>query len=49
MLLSMEVKRPFSEADWLATPEPVRQYVEKLEQTVIALVEKVEQLEKRIE
>ena len=49
MLLSMEVKRPFSEADWLATPEPVRQYVEQLEQTVIALVAKVEQLEKRIE
>lgn len=49
MLLSMEVKRPFSETDWLATPEPVRQYVEQLEQTVIALVAKVEQLEKRIE
>lgn len=49
MLLSMEVKRPFSEADWLATPKPVRDYVEQLEQTVIALVAKVEQLEKRIE
>ena len=49
MLLSMEVKRPFSEADWLATPEPVRQYLEHLEQTVVALVAKVEQMEKRIE
>lgn len=49
MLLSMEIKRPFSEADWLQTPEPVRQYVEQLEQTVLALVAKVEQLEKRIE
>ena len=49
MLLSMEIKRPFSEADWLQTPEPVRQYVEQLEQTIIALVAKVEQLEKRIE
>ena len=49
MLLSMEVKRPFSEADWLATPKPVRLYVEQLEQTVIALAAKVEQLEKRIE
>jgi hypothetical protein len=28
MLLSMGLKGPFSEADWLATPEPVRQYVE---------------------
>ena len=45
----MEIKRPFSEADWLATPKPVRQYVEQLEQAVIALVAKVEQLEKRIE
>ncbi len=49
MLLSMEVKRPFSEADWLATPKPVRLYVEHLEKTVISLVAKVEQLEKRIE
>jgi transposase len=49
MLLIMEVKRPFSEADWLATPEPVRRYVEQLEQTVFALMAKVEQLEKRIE
>jgi transposase len=45
----MEIKRPFSEADWLATPEPIRLYVEQLEQTVIAFVAKVEQLEKRIE
>jgi hypothetical protein len=49
MLLSMEIKRPFSEADWLKTPEPVRLYVEQLEQTFFALVAKVEQLEKRIE
>jgi transposase len=45
----MEIKRPFSEADWLKTPEPVRLYVEQLEQTVLTLVAKVEQLEKRIE
>jgi transposase len=45
----MEIKRPFSEADWLATPEPIRLYVEQLEQTIIAFVAKVEQLEKRIE
>ena len=45
----MEIKRPFSEADWLATPEPVRRYVEQLEQTVIARVAKGGQLEKRTE
>ena len=49
MLLIMEIKRPFSEADWQATPKPVRQYVEQLEKTVITLVARVEQLEKRIE
>ena len=49
MLPAMEIKRPFSEADWLQTPKPVRQYVEQLEQTVFTLVAKVEQLEKRIE
>lgn len=49
MLLNMEVKRPFSEADWHATPEPVRRYVEQLEQTVISLVARVEQVEQRIE
>lgn len=45
----MDIKRPFSEEDWLATPAPVRQYVEQLEQTVMQLLSKVEQLEKRIE
>ena len=49
MLPAMEIKRPFSEADWLQTPKPVRQYVEQLEQTIFTLVAKVEQLEKRIE
>jgi hypothetical protein len=34
------MERPFSESDWLATPEPVRRYVESLEQ-------RVEQLEPR--
>ena len=49
MLLDMEVKRPFSEAQWLATPVPVRHYIEQLEQGIIGLLAKVEQLEKRIE
>ncbi len=43
------MKRPFSEADWLATPEPVRRYVESLEQRIEQLENTVELLVKRIE
>ena len=45
----MEPKRPFSLLDWAATPEPVKQYIEYLEQTIMAFVSRVQQLEKRIE
>lgn len=45
----MEFKRPFSDADWLATPEPVREYIVQLEQTIIKLASRLEQLEKRTE
>jgi transposase len=45
----MEPKRPFSLLDWAATPEPVKQYIKYLEQTIAALVARVQQLEKRIE
>lgn len=51
----MPIERPFSESDWLATPEPVRRYVESLEQrveqleaTVAQLVKRIEQLESRL-
>jgi len=51
----MSMKRPFSEADWLATPEPVRRYVEALEQRIetleasqAQLLKRVEQLEQRL-
>ena len=37
----MPIERPFSESDWLATPEPVRRYVESLAQ-------RIEQLESRL-
>lgn len=37
----MSIERPFSESDWLATPEPVRRYVESLAQ-------RIEQLESRL-
>lgn len=45
----MDFKRPFSEADWLATPKPVRDYVEWLEQTVIHHSKLIARLEKRLE
>lgn len=44
----MDIKRPFSESEWLATPEAVRQYIEALEQTLIELLTKAQQHEKRI-
>lgn len=43
------MERPFSESDWLATPEPVRRHVESLEQRVAQLEETVAQMAKRIE
>ena len=45
----MEPKRPFSNLDWAATPELVRQYIKNLEHTIFALLAKVEHLEKRTE
>jgi len=45
----MEPKRPFSNLDWAATPQPVKQYIEYLEQAIATLVAKLEQHEKRIE
>lgn len=45
----MEPKRPFSNLDWAATPQPVKQYIEYLEQTIVKLVARIEQHEKRIE
>ena len=50
MLPFMEAKYPFSDQDWQATPEPVRQYyIRQLEQTIAVLVNKVKELEKRTE
>ncbi len=49
MLPNMEAKQSFSDQDWQATPEPVRQYIMELEQTIAMLVNKVKQLEKRTE
>jgi len=45
----MEAKRPFSEADWLATPEPVRRYIEHLEEIIEEYGRLLEQQRQRIE
>ena len=44
----MDFKRPFADSDWLATPEPVRKYVEALEQAIVDLLAKAQQHERRI-
>jgi len=49
MLPSMEVNRPFSDDDWNATPEPVKQYIVQLEQTIVPLTKQVEEVEKHLE
>lgn len=49
MLPNMEAKQQLTDEDWRATPEPVRQYVIELEQTIVQLVNKVKTMEKRIE
>jgi transposase len=45
----MEIKRPFSEADWLNTPQPVRQYIEMLEKSIIHLTAALDELRGRTE
>jgi hypothetical protein len=49
MLPIMEVKRPFSDKDWLDTPEPVKAYIIHLEQLIGQMLKKQDELEKRIE
>jgi len=43
----METKRPFSDDDWHATPEPVKRYIISLEQAIAKLINRVDELEKR--
>lgn len=45
----MDIKRPFSELDWLSTPEPVRRYIVQLENAIRHLQQQLDQLEKRTE
>jgi transposase len=45
----MEIKRPFSEIDWLNTPQPVRQYIEMLEKSILQLTAALDELKGRTE
>jgi len=44
----MDIKRLFSESDWLATPKPVREYIKALEQAIVEVQSKTAQHDKRI-
>lgn len=44
----MELKRPFTDEDWEATPQPVRQYIIQLEDIVIKLYNETQDLKKRV-
>ncbi len=45
----MEAKRPFSQLDWLSTPQAVRDYIVYLEKTIFQMQQQLGQLEKRTE
>ena len=45
----MEAKRPFSQLDWLTTPQAVRDYIVYLEKTIFQMQQQLQQLEKRTE
>ena len=45
----MEAKRPFSQLDWLTTPQPVKDYIIYLEKTIFQMQQQLRQLEKRTE
>ncbi len=45
----MEAKQPFTDKDWEATPRPVKQYIQILEEANRLLLSQVTLLEKRIE
>jgi len=45
----MAAKQLFTDGDWQATPESVKQYIRTLVETNVQLLSKIDQLEKRIE
>lgn len=42
----MKPKRPFTDFEWLATPEPVREYILHLEATISSMQEQIKDLQK---
>jgi transposase len=46
---TIEIKRDFSDADWEATPEGVKAYILKLEESLFILLSRTQQLEKRVD
>ena len=48
-LSAMEIKRPFSTAEWLQTPEAVRAYIEMLEQSILQLSQSLAEFKGRTE
>lgn len=44
----MELKRPFSDEDFQATPEPVQRYISQLEDLVMKLLKETKDLKKRV-
>ena len=45
----MEARRPFSDADWFAFPEPARQYIQDLEQVIEECRGLLQEQQQRIE
>jgi transposase len=45
----MELKRPFTEIEWAATPPAVRQYIEMLEKSILHLTQTIADLQGRTE
>ena len=43
----MEAKRPFTQLDWLSTPQAVKDYIVYLEKTIFQMQQQLGQLEKR--
>ena len=45
----MEANRPFTQLEWLTTPEAVRAYIVHLEKTIYQMQQQLRLLEKRTE
>jgi len=45
----MKSKRPFSDVDWLNTPEPVRKHIQELERIILQLTGRMSEMNDRVE